>query len=339
MKSLRFRMTVAAAAALIAGVNAAQAQTTSGTCTVSPAVAGGSGADVCQKGRDLFSFLVPQVGVALSGGNTILGEGGTLGGWGKRMLQLRVSAVDGRVPANDVPVRVTGAAASSDFGAQRVPVPMPSLDAAVGLFKGVPLGLTNVGGVDVLLGASYLPTIEEDDFELSPTGSNWAFSYGVRVGALQESSLVPGVSLSFMRRKLPTMNFGYGSTNDTLRVENFALTSNALRLAASKRFLVFGVAAGVGRDQIEGTSSLRAAVNEQILVTSQRFSAALPNLRTKVSRNTAFVNASLNLVVLRLVGEYGWSSKGESLNTLNTFGSHQANEGYRYGSVGLTVRF
>jgi hypothetical protein len=161
----------------------------------------------------------------------------------------------------------------------------------------------------------------------------------VRVGALQESSLVPGLSLSFMRRKLPTMNFGYGSTNDTLRVENFALTSNALRLAASKRFFIFGVAAGVGRDQIEGTSSLRATVNEQILTTSQRFSGSLPDLRTTVSRNTAFVNASLNLLIMRLVGEYGWSSTGESLNTLNTFGTHQANEAYRYASVGLTVRF
>ena len=339
MKAVRSSIVAAAAVACLAGVAPVGAQTTSGSCTVSPAVAGASGADMCQKGRDVFSLLVPQIGVALSGGNTILGEGGTLGGWGKRIVQLRLSAVDGRVPANEVPIRVTGAAAASDFGASRVPVPMPSLDAAVGLFKGIPFGLTNVGGVDVLLGATYLPTIEEADFELTPTGANWAFSYGVRVGALQESSLVPGLSLSFMRRKLPTMNFGYGSTNDTLRVENFALTSNALRLAASKRFLIFGVAAGVGRDQIEGTSSLRATVNEQILTTNQRFSGSLPNLRTTVSRNTAFVNGSLNLVIMRLVGEYGWSSKGESLNTLNTFGTHQANEGYRYASVGLTVRF
>jgi len=339
MRSLRYPIAAVAVVAVIAGPGTASAQTTAGACTVTPAVAGASGADVCQKGRDLFSLLVPQIGVALSGGNTIVGEGGTLGGWGKRMLQLRLSAVDGRVPANDVPVRVTGPAVASDFGVSRVPVPMPSIDAAVGLFKGVPFGLTNVGGVDVLLGATYLPTIQASDFELTPTGSNLAFSYGVRVGALQESSLVPGVSVSFMRRKLPTMNFGYGSSNDTLRIENFALTSNALRLAASKRFLVFGIAAGVGRDQIDGTSSLRAAVNEQILSTNQRFSGTLPNLRTTVSRNTAFVNASLNLLILRLIGEYGWSSQGESLNTLNTFGAHQANERYRYGSLGLTVRF
>lgn len=339
MRSLRVAITAAAAATFLAGLGSASAQTTSGSCAVTPSIAGASGADACQKGRDIFSLLVPQVGVALSGGNTMLGEGGTLGGWGKRMVQLRVSAVDGRVPANDVPVRVTGAAIASDFGASRVPVPMPSLDAAVGLFKGLPLGLTNVGGVDVLLGATYLPTIEKSEFALTPTASNMAFSYGVRVGALQESSLVPGVSVSFMRRKLPTMNFGYTSTNDTLRVENFALTSNALRLAASKRFFVFGIAAGVGRDQIEGTSSLRAVVNEQVLTTNQRFSGALPNLRTTVSRNTAFVNASLNLVIMRLVGEYGWSSQGERLNTLNTFGTHQANEGYRFASLGLTVRF
>jgi hypothetical protein len=330
---------IAACALVLASAAPAAAQTSSGSCTVSPAVPGASGADVCQKGRDLFSFLVPQVGVALSGGNPVLGEGGTLGGWGKRMLQLRATAVDGRVPANDVPIRVTGPAAASDFGAKRVPVPMPTLDAAVGLFKGIPLGLTNAGGVDVLLGASYLPTIEDGDFSLTPIGANWAFSYGLRVGALQESSLVPGVSLSVMRRKLPTMNFGYGSSNDTLRVDNFALTSNALRLTAAKRFLIFGIAAGVGRDQIEGSSSLGATVNENLLAATQRYGASLPDLRTTVVRNTAFVNASLNLIVTRLIAEYGWSDNGERLHTINRFGDRQANEGYRYGSVGLTVRF
>ena len=31
------------------------------------------------------------------------------------------------------------------------------MDAAIGLFKGLPLGVTNVGGVDLLLSASYVP--------------------------------------------------------------------------------------------------------------------------------------------------------------------------------------
>jgi hypothetical protein len=327
----------AVAAAVAAGGATAGAQTTAGDCAVSPAIV--SGVDACRKGQDLFSLLVPQVGVALSGGNPTLGDAGSLGGWGKRSIGLRLTAVDGRVPANDVPVRVSGSAVASDFGAQRAPIPVPSLDAAIGLTKGIPLGLTNAGGVDVLFGLTYLPRVSEDNLELAPTGSAYAFGYGLRVGALQESSLVPGVSVSYMRRKLPTMDFGYVSDNDELRVQDFSLTSDAIRVVASKRILFVGLAAGVGRDRIDGQSSLRATVNETVLGNPQQFTASLPALRTRTSRNTAFVNASLNLVLARLVAEYGWSTSGESLNTLNTFGTHQANEGYRYGSVGLSVRF
>ena len=57
-------------------VSVAKAQDTPPGCAVP--VAGG-GADVCRKAGDLFAFLVPQVGVALAGGNHILGEGGSGG--------------------------------------------------------------------------------------------------------------------------------------------------------------------------------------------------------------------------------------------------------------------
>ena len=35
---------------------------------------------------------------------------------------------------------------------------LPAVDGALGIFKGLPLGLTNVGGIDLLLSASYVPT-------------------------------------------------------------------------------------------------------------------------------------------------------------------------------------
>ena len=87
----------AAAAALVlvsathAGVRELGAQTTAGNCATAT-FGGFSGEDACVKARDLFAFVMPQVGVALSGGNPVLGEGGTLGGWGKRALSLRVTA-------------------------------------------------------------------------------------------------------------------------------------------------------------------------------------------------------------------------------------------------------
>jgi len=37
-------------------------------------------------------------------------------------------------------------------------VGLVTADAAVGIFRGVPLPLTNIGGIDLLLSASYIPT-------------------------------------------------------------------------------------------------------------------------------------------------------------------------------------
>lgn len=324
-------------AAAHAGMHDLGAQTTAGNCATA-SFGGLSGADACVKARDIFAFVMPQVGVALSAGNPVLGEGGTLGGWGKRAISARVTAVDGRVPGNVVPIRLIGAT-SSNFGANRAPVPVPSVDAAIGLFAGVPAGLTNIGGVDVLLGATYLPEVSESGFSVAPQTSNVAFSYGVRVGALQESSLVPGLSVSFMRRKLPTTTLGYTAGNDSITVRNLAATSNSLRVVASKRVALFGLAAGVGRDQLENTAGVDAVVNEPVLNQQTRALVSLSGLRNAVTRNTAFVNVSLGLSIARIVGEFGWSAAGEADPTINAFDGRQANEGYRYGSLGLTVRF
>ncbi|WP_373064020.1 hypothetical protein [Gemmatimonas sp.] len=313
------------------------AQTISGPCTVAPGSL--SGADACQKARDLFGFVVPQIGVAVSSGNPVLGEGGTMGGWPKRAFSFRVSAVDGQLPRNAVPISVLGPAVGSDFGAARTPIPLPSADAAIGLFPGIPLGLTNTLGVDVLLGASYLPSVKESNFEVTPDNGGFAFQYGVRVGALQESSFIPGLSVSYMRRKMPTVDLGYTPNNDTLNVTGTSVTSNAIRLVASKRFAIFGIAAGVGRDEIEGSASMRAVVNETVLGANRRSLVELPDLRYTTTRNTVFVNGSLGLGLARLVGEYGWSSEGTVRETVNQFGGRKADEGYRYGSLGIAFRF
>ena len=313
------------------------AQTTSGACTVSPGSV--SGADVCQKARDLFGFVVPQIGIAVSSGNPVLGEGGTLGGWPKRAFSFRVSAVDGQLPRNSVPISAIGSAFGSDFGAARTPIPLPSADAAIGIFPGIPLGVSNTLGVDVLLGASYLPTVKESNFEVTPKDGGFAFQYGVRVGALQESSFIPGVSVSYMRRKMPTVDLGYTPNNDTLNVTGTSVTSNSIRIVASKRFAIFGIAAGVGRDQIVGSASMRASVNETVLGTNQRFLVNLPDVRYSTTRNTAFVNGSLGFGIARLVAEYGWSGEGTVQQSINQFGDRRIDEGYRYGSLGIAFRF
>lgn len=317
--------------------NVANAQSSTGTCVAS-AVFGSGSNDVCQKGRDLFSFVTPQIGVAVAGGNALPGEGGALGGLGKRVLSVRVVAVDGSLPKNTVPLTV-GTSTASDFGASRTAVPLPAVDVGIGLLPGVPFGLTNVGGVDLLLGATYLPTVSRNTLKLDPDGGGIGFSYGIRVGALQESSLVPGVSVSWQRRQLPTTDFNYTPGNDTLNITGVDVRTDALRVVISKRLPLFGIAAGAGQDRINAAADMRGTVNENVAGVPVRETVTLFGLRERTTRNTAFVNASFGVLAFRIVGEYGWSGAGTLRETVNGFGGRRANEGYRYGSLGVTTRF
>src|SRR6476659_4826677 len=54
--------------------------------------------DACQKAIDLFQYMAPQLGVAITGGNATLGRGGTLGGLGHFSAGLRVNLVQGSLP-------------------------------------------------------------------------------------------------------------------------------------------------------------------------------------------------------------------------------------------------
>lgn len=323
------------AAALVAGPLQAQQNPVAANCAVTPSRPI-TPYNLCRKVVDMFTFLSPQVGVAVSGGNVMLGEGGTLGGPKKFSLSLHVTAVDGRVPSIAVPLSPAATEIADNFGSQRMPVPMPSLDAAIGVFKGIPAGLTNVGGVDLLLGATYVPNVERNLIQLSTEGGALALSYGIRLGLLQESVIVPGVGVSFRRRKLPTVNFVYGTSDDTISVKGASITSDAIRFSVAKHFLFVGVAAGLGRDVIQAKGEFSAVLNDAPPV--GRSTIAIPGAANKVTRSTAFVNVSFGIPKAQLVLEAGWSSKGEKLATVNTFGGHSANEGYRYGSIGFGFR-
>ena len=317
-------------------VQAVYAQGPGGTCSTTGA--GFNGGDVCQKARDLFSFVSPQIGVAVAGGNTIPGDAGSLGGFGKRAISVRLVAVEGQLPRNSVPL-TTGTAVASDFGAVRTLMPLPTVDAAIGVFPGAPFGLTNFGGVDVLLGATYLPSVSRNDFVLEPRNGGFGFSYGVRVGFLQESSVVPGIGISWQRRQLPESDFTYTPSNNSLVVTGTAVRADAIRAVISKRFALFGLAAGVGRDRVESESNMNAVVNEGVAGNPVRQTVSLTGLRETANRNTAFANASFSLLAFRIVAEYGRSSAGTIRETVNSFGGRRANEAYNYGSLGISARF
>ncbi|HET9453294.1 MAG TPA: hypothetical protein VFO66_03330 [Gemmatimonadaceae bacterium] len=336
---MRFRLVALALASFLA-VGTAQAQ--SGGASAHPSCVG-QAADACQQAVDFFGYMAPQLGTAMTGGNTTLAQGGSLGGMRfglvpRFAIGVRVNAVQGNRPVYNptvAPLAPSNAPppAAKEIATENQVVPLPAVDLALGVFKGIPLALSNVGGVDLLLSASFVPNVGDratDDFALE-VDESLALGYGVRVGLLQESLVVPGVGFSYMQRKFPKTTLFAKSDNAvgtaSLEVRDLDLKSNAWRLTVSKSLLLFGLAAGVGQDAYD--------VSTSILATQSPAAPVSAAVSSKVTRTNYFADVSMNLLVLKLVGTVGMVSGGDIV-TYNSY-DNAADKSRLYGSVG--VRF
>lgn len=284
--------------------------------------------DACQQAYDLFQFMAPQLGLGLAGGNATLGTGSTLGGFGHFSIGVRANVFNGSLPQVDKFTQSTsGAVKNPALPTSDQILGLPTADAAIGIFGGVPLGLTNVGGVDLLVSATYVPSVDQNNIKVTPNSST-QFGYGARVGILQESIVVPGVSVTYLIRDLPTTTITGTSNGNTLKVSDLTDKTKAWRVVASKNFLVFGLAAGYGMDTYESGATISATVSgagSTSIVSSQ-----------SVDRTNYFADLSLNLPLFKLVGEVGQSSGG-TVQTYNGFQGGRADKSYTYGSVGLRL--
>jgi hypothetical protein len=295
--------------------------------------------DACQKAIDLFQYMAPQLGISITGGNATLGQGGTLGGLGHFSVGLRVNAVAGSLPQiQDVSPVVTGAV-SSQYETEDQIIGLPTADLAIGLFKGIPLPLTNVGGVDLLVSAAYLPEFDGDGVSVRVPSGSLKLGFGARVGVLQESLLVPGLSVTYLRRDLPTTNISATSANDSLYVNDLSVKTDAWRVVASKSLLMFGIAVGAGQDRYKSSADIAASVDAQPPATTSRFRAAPTSpIVQELTRTNVFADLTVNLLILKLTGEIGQVSGGE-ISTYNTFNGKQAADSRVYGSIGARFGF
>jgi hypothetical protein len=292
--------------------------------------------DACQKAIDLFQYMAPQLGTSITGGNATLGQAGSLGGLGHFSAGIRINALQGSIPqVQNVTPSVNGAV-QSKYDTKTQIIPMPSAELAIGVFKGLPLAITNVGGVDLLVSAAYLPEFTSSNVTVKVPNGSLKFGYGARVGILQESLLVPGVSVSYLHRELPTVNIAANSSSDSLYVNNLSLKSNAWRLVASKGLLLFGLAAGFGQDKYESSTDISAHVAARAL--SPAANAGPVSLSQSITRTNVFADLSMNLLLFKLTGEIGQVSGG-TINTYNTFSGKQAADSRIYGSVGARFGF
>ncbi|HEX4933951.1 MAG TPA: hypothetical protein VFV33_12270, partial [Gemmatimonadaceae bacterium] len=80
------------------------------------------------------------------------------------------------------------------------------------------------------------------------------------------------------------------------------------------------------------SADARVTINRVVpAVTSSVVSA-----RQRLTRTNVFANLSLNLAVVRVVGEVGRASGG-TIATYNAFGGHRADDARSYASLGLRL--
>jgi hypothetical protein len=292
--------------------------------------------DACQQAYDVYQLLAPQLGLALTGGNATAGQGSVLGGLGHFSVGARVNAFGGLLPntsGNGYPVSINGAqqrtlpTRTSFFG-------LPTADAAIGLFKGFPLALTNVLGVDALVSAEYVPSINGTDFSLTPS-SNLKFGYGARIGLLSESIAFPGVSFTWIERDLPSIDINTTSNDNgaqtTLDITGMDVKTHAWRIVASKSLIAFSVAAGIGRDSYQQSATIEGTVTESGAAGHESISLA-----QTMDRTNMFADFGINLRVFKIVFEVG-DAIGGSVQTFNSFSGGSPDRSQLYGSFGLRL--
>src|SRR5580704_14352609 len=92
-------VTAALLAALVSGTAGAQSPSCpAGTTTLGVPDRREATQDACQQTYDLFQYLAPQLGASIVGGNSTLGQGGTLGGLGHFVIEARGNVVRGMIP-------------------------------------------------------------------------------------------------------------------------------------------------------------------------------------------------------------------------------------------------
>src|SRR5688500_17891442 len=332
---MRSRMYVALAALVLAPATmSAQSPCPSGTAAEQAAQ------DACRMAIDLFQYMAPQIGTVIAGGNATLGQGGTLGGFSvfpfphpKISIGLRVNALQGSLPnLENVTPDATGE------NSEMIPVndqviPGPAADIAIGLFKGLPLGLTNFGGIDLLLSAMYLPEFDGSNVALELPDGGLKVGYGARIGLLQESLVIPGVSFTWLKRDLPKANISgstaTGGLEADLSVNDLEVSTTAWRVVASKSLVFFGLALGAGQDRYESSATV---------IGRSAFGDASTRVEQDLKRTNYFADLSVNLMLLKIIGEVGMVQGGE-VNTFNTWDGTQPADKRLYGSVGARLSF
>ena len=289
--------------------------------------------DACQKAIDLFKYVAPQLGLVLAGGSATQSLTGTLGGLGHFAIGVRGNALRASLPEVDRVVPAARGAQLSTYTLDQVAAGFVTGDVALGLFRGLPLGLTNVGGLDLLVSAAYVPAYTKGAFDVSLPGGSLKLGFGGKLGLVQESIFFPGVSVSWLNRRLPRVNIAGSSGDDRLFLDSVRVETSSWRVVAGKSLLFLGIGGGFGQDTYDTDATIRVTVAAR--PASEGGSGGPILLQQKLKRNNVFGSLWFTSQVLRIVAEIGRVSGG-TIVTHNQFDGAQPADSRTYASVGVS---
>jgi hypothetical protein len=283
----------------------------------------------CNAAIDAVRAFYPLAGMIVTGGNPVLGSGGTLGGFGHVMLTARVNAIKAALPD---PTATNQSPVPSSFNGA---VPAPVFEGAVGLARGLGSGLLSV---DFLGSALILPTsvqnLTVDSNAAHVGGAALGIGYGARVGVLKGSFPVPSVSVSYMHRMVPRLRYGtLGPAPGTGDQFEFTmdLRSDSYRAVAGWKFVLVDLAAGIGVDRYQSND------------TNIRFYDSPTTTRTVVinpanTRALVFLNGGVSLAAVKLVGEIGLQA-GKDQSYFTQFSDFDPKAAHVFGGIGVRFGF
>lgn len=279
--------------------------------------------DLCRDVVVAMELLQPELGMALAGGNPVLGTASPIGTKFRSIPRVHLGGRITFVWASIPNVLDDSDAPPTPPGVRDFTIPMPRLDVSIGVFDGLRLGGTMSGFASVELLGSIGPMIlpAAEGFQNDATG----LGFGARVGLLRESFSSPGISLSGEYRWTGRIRHGDIDQGD---VSEFGLDVKAasFRAGLSKSFVAVGLALTIGWDHY--SSDLDWAVadpnsGERIVVASREGSAELDSGRWSASLDVSYI-----VLFLNIVAELGWqevkgldSSSGETFESGNFFGA------------------
>lgn len=320
------RQLVVAGLALLFAAPALRAQ----NAECAPYSASTTATNLCNAGVDATRYFHPLLGLVTSGGDPVLGTAKTLGGFSHFSIGLRANATSLTLPD----LSYTG---SSDTVAKadKIPLPAPVVEGALGIYKGLPAGLLSV---DLLASATLLPVGAVKDLHVDPSAAKigdvvLGMGYGVRVGILNGSFPIPSVSASVMRRSIPRIQYG-DPANDASQNFGYSLDLHATswRIAASTKLVFLDLTAGAGYTSYTGNAQI--LFRDPIVVTQ----IDSVNVKLDQGRGMVFADAGVDLFVMKLVGEVGWESAG-NLTPSTTFQDVDPKAGHLFGGLGLRISF